>query len=295
MPRALRRLLITSLAVLAISMSLEAAGHDMDISLGRLAYPCRGTTRPDGSCQQAFHNLMREYSFAFAPKILSPAETLGYDGFYVGLEGSLTPVDNTAGYMKDGTMVHGSSDSVLFVPALRLRKGLPWSFELSGTFDYMANTEMVAIGGDLKWSLFEGFRRGSWKGVPDVAVRGSVVKQLGSPDIDMTIAGVDGSISWSFAVSGQVVLTPYAGYQFLWSFVFAESVVVGKNNKELLNPMTQGTEAVFQFEKENLIRSRPFAGFRFIWEHFSFTPEVSIGAGDGKVSVQPAFSVGADF
>jgi len=283
------------IAAILLCVSFEAAAHDMDLALGRLAYPCRGPTRSDKTCQQGFHNLMRDYSYALAPKLLAPAETLGYSGFYIGLEGSLTPLDNSAGYLKEGTVVQGSSDAVLFVPALHIRKGLPWSFEIGGSINYMANTELVGIGGDLKWSLFEGFREGVFGGLPDVAVRTSVVRLLGSPDVDVTVIGLDGSISWAVALGGMVVLTPYAGYQHLWSLVFAESVIVGQSQQKLPAANTPQDEASYQFDKETLTRHRPFVGLRFLWEHLTLTPEFSMGVGDGAVATQISLGVGTDF
>jgi len=290
-----RRILFRVLFIaLILFIPLGALANDMDISLGRLAYPCRGAQTPV-PCQNNFHKLIRDYSFAFSPKILAPAETLGYDGFYAGLEGALTPVDSGAAYMKEGTVIQGSSDAIIFIPALHIRKGLPWSIELGSSLNYMANSELVAMGAEVKWSLFEGFRKPKLGYLPDVAVRASVMRLLGSSDIDLTIVGLDASISRPFAVSGEVIFTPYLGYQFLWSFVYAESVVVGQRQNELLDQAVVGKDAVFQFKKETLYRHRPFVGFRFIWEHLTFTPEVSLGLGDNKVAVQPAFALGADF
>jgi hypothetical protein len=41
----------------------------------------------------------------------------------------------------------------------------------------------------------------------------------------MTIVGVDGSISYKFGVGGMISLTPYVGFQYLWTLIRIEPLV----------------------------------------------------------------------
>lgn len=300
--------------VLSISLGLGISGFGqaanagkLDLSLARFVV-CQNNgaqCEPDISEYEIF---MAEYAFGLAPKNLAPAETLGYSGFYIGFEGTLTPrPGGSAARWKKGTAPESEYPDVMFVPAIHIRKGLPWSFELGGTISYLAQSELVALGGEVKWSLFEGYRS-SWRGfLPDIAVRGSVVRVLGESDVDMTIVGVDGSLSYAFAIGGMITLTPYAGFQYLWTIVRIEPLVYRDDTN---NPPTFHTDwNTTGLSGPNLGRAKVFGGLRFGFEVLAVTAEmgwgiktnwetdVATGAENVEVSNQFQFSagVGMDF
>ena len=166
MPRSATSLFLVLLTVLAtLALTRPASANKLDLALARFI-DCKTPAHCEPMISQ-YEQFMAEYSFGLAPKILAPAETLGYSGFYLGLEGTLTPVPgegkNDRWYK--GTAPANESPGMMFMPAVHVRKGLPWSFELGATLNYLAQSELVGLGGEVKWSLFEGYRHG-FRGAP---------------------------------------------------------------------------------------------------------------------------------
>jgi hypothetical protein len=109
------------------------------------------------------------------------------------------------------------------VSRLHVRKGLPFGFELGTQASYLHSSSLWAIGLDLRWSPFEGFRRGVGY-IPDLAIRGAVNTVLGQSQLSLTIVDVDVSLSKRFTVGGSVRITPVLGAQML--FIFGDSGVI---------------------------------------------------------------------
>lgn len=264
----------------ALAASSTAQAGKLDLSLARFM-DCNA----QGLCEPQiaeYERFLAEYTFGLAPKLLAGADTLGYSGFYLGLEGTLTPRPGSAGSVQrwtDGTAPYGEYVDVMFVPSVHLRKGLPWSFELGGTINYLAQSELVGIGMDIKWSLLEGYKHGFRGYLPDVAVRASVVRVLGESDVDLTIVGIDGSISYDFGIQGAVILTPYLGYQHLFTFARAEPLVY---RDDTVDPpkyrLPEGDKYnMTGLSGPNLTRPRLFLGTRFEYEVLTLALEVAWG------------------
>ncbi len=89
-----------------------------------------------------YEQFLAEYAFGLSPKNLTPAETLGYSGFYLGIEGTVTPrPKNSTEIWEKGTIKEDFAPGAMFMPGIRVRKGLPWSFELGGSLNYLAQSE----------------------------------------------------------------------------------------------------------------------------------------------------------
>jgi hypothetical protein len=160
---------------------------------------------------------MTELGQVTGPVFLAPAETLGLNGFEFSLEGTVAPISNTSDFWSLAT--EGSPDSVLFIPHLHARKGLPFSFEVGAKLAYVPESELFVVGAEFKWAMNEGFYY-----IPDLAVRISINHLVGSKDFELTQGGWDVSISHPFGIGGMFSLTPYAGYNML--FIHASSHVV---------------------------------------------------------------------
>jgi len=324
-----RTALAVTLVASAMSFAPAARANDMDPILSRM-------WRNEGGQLVArddlYDGLALDLGFALAPQIHRPAETLGWSGFFLGLEATVTAIDNQALHFVCGieNLPSGADDGgdgacdewqdnvdlATFVPAVHVRKGLPYSFELGFQIMYMANTELVAVGGEVRWAPLEGFRTG-WMGfLPDVsfAFTGSYV--MGSTELALGMLGGDVSLSYPFTISGQMTLTPYAGWQFM---------VVGADHEQVLNSYylengvdafedRYGTEASpyvsfhegnsrnFGQELATLKFHRFFFGLRFLWERLAVTPQFAFGmpmeAGEADNSgfrFQFGLSVGSDF
>jgi len=207
-----------------------AAAAGMDITPERLV------VQPLGPNNVAWANIMSELGMAVAPTAMHPARTVGPGGFSLSLQASLTTINANAvdktgtQYWHAGTQGSGGAsanahpDSILGLYSLVVRKGLPFGFEVSGAFGYLADTSLLVEGGDLRWAVLEGFRSGPWRNVPDVAIGGALRTVTGGSKFSMTVIGIDGQVSKPVTVAGSAVLTPYAGAQHV--IILAQSDLV---------------------------------------------------------------------
>jgi hypothetical protein len=234
-----------------VAFGNEARADSMDPALGRLVTDssCR-TAGPQGGLvynpssrfqkcgtdDAAFAKLIAQYGFALAPTAMHSARTTGYGGFELGLEAAYTSVDDGASYWRLGTQgeqdpttklfpqENSSPDSILQVYSLKIRKGFPFGLELTGNVGYMANTNIVSGGADVRFSILEGFRTGLPAILPDIAAGGSVRTITGTEEFQLTVAGFDAQVSKPIPIAGTVVLTPYVGYQ--WIRIFGDSGLI---------------------------------------------------------------------
>ncbi len=234
--------LLFSLSVGLYSSTAQA--ESMDFALERLVTNADQCRTDDGSAtgvdclpdNDAFMSLINQFGMAIAPSSMYPARTTGFGGFEVSLEGTYTTVNGDAQYMKDGTrgpvddvtgVASSSNDSpasLLQVYSVRLRKGFGFGVETGLAFGVMPNTSIISGGADLRLSVFEGFRDGVPGYFPDIAFTGSVRTITGSPQVQLTVAGVSGMISKPITIAETGVLTPWVGYQHL--FIFGNSSIV---------------------------------------------------------------------
>ena len=107
---------------------------------------------------------------------------------------------------------------------MKISKGFPFGIELDGSFGHLANTGIVAGGGDLRIALFEGFGTGIPRYFPDVGVAGGVRTMAGSSELRITVVGVDTQLSKPIPIAGSVVLEPHIGYQ--WLYIFGDAGLV---------------------------------------------------------------------
>jgi hypothetical protein len=259
-----RPLQLTASCVLGAILTLSggARADTMDPALARLvsgagcrargpggfgAYynPASGFT-PCTLDDQAFAELVSGYSFAISPTAMHPAHTTGYSGVEFGVEATFTTLDGSRPAWQLGTqgpldsstgkdsVRNASPDSVLQQYNLKLRKGFPYGFELQAVVGYLNHTSMLSGGADVRWALFEGFRKGFLGYLPDLSVGGSVRTMTGNPDLMLSIAGVDAQLSKPFTVGSASVLSPWVGYQ--WTLTYGDSGLIDVTpNTDALN------------------------------------------------------------
>jgi hypothetical protein len=315
MNQALRRVMTVLLVVPALLLAPAAGANPMDITLSRLVTDetCGASGDACEADGQAFRDLSRELGFALSPLMLAPAETLGYSGFYVGLEGQTTVISSDQDFWKKGTEEMKPS-SALFLSALHIRKGLPGALELGTNFGYLAATEQVVLGLDVKWAPVQGLRQAlrKWIPFPDLAVRGTVHQLIGEDELNLTIVGIDAAISYPFTIMHQATLTPYFSYQFMW--IIADSEIVdgtpGRNFVYECGSTLGGcpddpwdSNNSLDFKRQYIHMNRLVVGTRLIYEYLAFTLQYSMGLpantqdknSDAAVMHQFSFGVGADF
>jgi hypothetical protein len=202
-----------------------------------------GLSPQDLACRPnnlAFHNMVAELGFAVAPSAFHPARTTGVGGFQVSFEASYTrisadrSVSNPDGSRTrywhlgtrggDASSANATPDSLLQIYAIKARKGLPFGFEIAGSFGTIANTAMWVGGGDLRWALLEGFRDGVLGVLPDIALGSGVRTVTGTSKFNLTTVGLDVRASKQIALADSAQLIPAIGVQRL--FVFGDSNVV---------------------------------------------------------------------
>jgi hypothetical protein len=195
--------------------------------------------RPDNV---AFANMIAELGFAMAPNAMYPARTTGVGGFALSLQASYTRIsadrhtDDGTPFWHAGTrgaqdqntkqfsITNNSPDSLLQVYSINARKGLPLGFELVGSLGYLSNTPLWVGGGDIRWSVLEGFRTGALGLLPDFSIGTGIRTMTGTQKFYLTTVGVDVKVSKPIAIADSASLTPTIGYQRL--IIFGDSNVV---------------------------------------------------------------------
>ncbi len=275
--------------VLLMSGQALAGDYANDLNFSRLYNAPGYTTNADRN--SGYRSLMSQLGMALAPQFHSPAETVGYKGFAMSAKYAATTIDNKSTYWENG--LNSGPDPVLSTLTFEIRKGI-WfplpSFELSAGFTHLVDSHMFVLNAAAKFALHEGFLH--WP-TPAIAARFTGQRVVGTDQVDMTILGLDFSISKSFGVGGVVNMTPYLGYNVLW--VIADSQVIDTtpgtdslqcsvdgtcNFNEPIPPGQFCTDADcgnnYVFDNQDaILRHRVFLGLRMIFYHFVLTLEAS--------------------
>ena len=165
---------------------------------------------------EGYRTLVQELGVTIANKPMAPAESLGINGFQVG-------VANTFAFIRTGS-IDGTHPSgwdladtgedpfpALFVPSLQLRKGLPLSLEVGANVGWIATTDTGVLGVYGRWTLVEGYRR-----IPDLAVQVGYAGYVGNDELELGVMDMSATLGYSlpFGVTegiNQAVFSPYVG------------------------------------------------------------------------------------
>lgn len=153
--------------------------------------------------QGEFRLLSEDLGAALSYHAQIPAEPLGITGFDIGVGVTATKMEH-AEILELATS--DDADATLYVPTLRLHKGLPAGFDIGLTYASIPGSNISYTGGEVRYAILQG-------GVasPALAVRGSITKLSGVDQLALDTRGLDISISKGFAF-----LTPYAGLGRVW-------------------------------------------------------------------------------
>jgi hypothetical protein len=189
----------------------------------------------DHDAVSRYRSLMSEMGVVVAPRLMTPADTLGYAGFQVSAEFGVTSINPNrqvgGQYYWNGVQAvyPGSPNAVRPPSSLTtvggfVRKGL-WlpvpALEFGVGAVSVLGSHMYAIQGYAKLALQEGFH--DWV-LPSFAVRGSASQLLGTSQVTMTVYGVDVLISKAFSVAGTARIEPFFGWGAL--FIDARNMVL---------------------------------------------------------------------
>lgn len=163
-----------------------------------------------------FRSLVHEMALVMTPPPLQPAETTGQAGFDFGIEYGAHDISEEQPYWQSSlvgtTLENRTAPIALQTLGVRGRKGFPLPIPLSSEVDlgvqWIADSSMFSVGGNVRLALNEGFR---W--IPDLAVMAGANQLLGADDFNLTTATWGASISKGFGIAGTFALTPFVSYQ----------------------------------------------------------------------------------
>ena len=191
-----------------------------DVSLSALD-SWRGTTVDNNRVKgDAYDIVVRQLAAGVMNAPLAPAETLGLNGFDVSYSNTFAflsargkSVNNPAPWER--VQVDGDPTHVLWRPGVTIRKGLPLSLEVGGTWSWVGFSRQTALGGFARWSVFEG-----WDNAPDVSMQIGYSGYIGNDELEL--GALDGSLSFGYTVPlgylvgiNQADIAPFAGVGFV--------------------------------------------------------------------------------
>ncbi len=153
--------------------------------------------------QDQFRRLSEDLGAALSYHAQIPAEPLGITGFDIGVGVTATKMQN-ADILQ--LVTSDNADATIYVPTLRVHKGLPAGFDIGLTYASIPGSNIKYTGGELRYAILKGGTAS-----PALAVRGSITKLSGVDQLALDTRGLDISISKGFAF-----LTPYAGIGRVW-------------------------------------------------------------------------------
>ncbi|HVO32041.1 MAG TPA: hypothetical protein VMV18_14955 [bacterium] len=144
-----------------------------------VVYP--GSNQAEWLNAYEYKHLMEELGLIVAPKVMNPSNTLGVNGFDMGLEADTALIHGQDPYWTKAAK-DGSIPRIFSAPTLRVRKGLPFSIEGGMNITYLPFTQQQVLGGDGRFALHEGYAL-----VPNVALQLSYSKYVGNQQLDMDV------------------------------------------------------------------------------------------------------------
>jgi hypothetical protein len=230
-----RRWHLLCLLGVALAWPGVARADKNDLQLLNLCSGATGPCQLDANAATKYRSLMSELGVVVAPRLMTPADTLGYAGFQFSAELGVTKISNNK--QVDGRAfwdgieaVHASDpsavrpDSYITTVGGFVRKGL-WlplpAFEFGVGAVSVVGSHMYAMQGYAKIALQEGFH--DWV-LPSFAVRGSASQLLGTDQVNLTVYGVDVLVSKAFGIGGTARIEPFVGWNVL--FIDARSGVI---------------------------------------------------------------------
>lgn len=151
--------------------------------------------------QAEFGKLAQDFTAVGSYRSLAPAEPLGLVGFDIGAAVSATRLDHAAVWEKAG-FEHNS----VYMPTLRLQKGLPWNIDLGATLTAVPDSDIKLVGAEIKYAIVSGN-----VALPAIAVRAAATKLSGVEQFDLDTRSVELTISKGF-----LMITPYVGLGKVW-------------------------------------------------------------------------------
>jgi hypothetical protein len=252
---------------LVMALASRAVADSNDLDLGRLATPVQiGGMTHYVEDSLAFRQLSSALGVVLAPDLLTPADTLGFDGFQFTADYSRTSIDPTGAYWR---ALDGSPPSSMNMIGIFVRKGL-WfpvpAFEIGAGATHLENSSIWTGQLYAKLALHEGYHD---LPLPSLAVRGAVSRIMRQLDLDLTVVSLDATMSYHLGIGGTWRFDPFLGAGAL--LIIPRSEVVDPT-PSLNNQTAMFNDFVFE-NQTNIIRDRLIVGAKFQYYVFELTLE----------------------
>lgn len=184
------------------------------------------TVTLDPEATSRFRSLMSELGVAIAPRLQTPADTLGFAGFQFSAELGMTQISRDKPFWNGVQAFNGRErpDGWLTTMGLYARKGM-WfpvpALEWGVGAVNILQSGMWSVEGYVKLAIQEGFH--NWP-LPSAAVRAGFSQLVGTDQVTLTVTSIDVLISKAFSLAGTTRIEPFAGWDFL--FIDARSGVI---------------------------------------------------------------------
>jgi hypothetical protein len=245
-----------------------------------------GTMTPSGTYvgdSVAFRSLASQLGVVLAPHLLTPADTVGIDGFQLSVDYSNTSIDQSAAYWR---ALEGPAPSSMSTVGFFVRKGL-WfplpSFEVGAGAIHLLDSQAWAVQLYAKIALHEGYDD---LPLPSLAVRGSVSRLIDQRQLDLTVASIDVSASKHIGIGGTWSLDPYVGWDFLLIVPRSEVIDPTPNTDPLQTPSAIMTNFTF-LDESTIFRNKVFLGAKAKLDLVELTLEGALVLPGNSVDDQP--------
>jgi hypothetical protein len=213
-----------TLGLAALLFAGSAQAGDNDLQLWRLGHPetirvcslCDGSPGDkkdefrdfDKDAQRRFARLGASLGLSFVPGFVEPAASTGQSGFELGFSqtGALLKLDADE-WATVGTQATSTPPALLSVSTLTLRKGFGGSLEIGMQASYLAGSQILALGAQVRFGLIDGIDY-----APDLGLRAWGSRLVGAGEMDLSMAGADALLSKSIGLAGMVKLQPFFSY-----------------------------------------------------------------------------------
>ena len=165
---------------------------------------------------EVYETVVRELAVGVANKPIYPAETLGINGFEVGLTSTLAftsggkdSVDDISTW--DRVHVNNESQNNTWIPGIMVRKGLPLSLEVGANYGWLSYSRQSVLGGFIRAAPLEGYRQ-----APDIAFQLGYAGYIGNDELELGVMDWSGTISYTMPFGTLVgihhaTFAPYLG------------------------------------------------------------------------------------
>ena len=180
--------------------------------------PTRTTVALDAGANTRFRSLMSELGTVVAPRLQTPADTLGFAGIQLSADLDVTQISSGKAFWNGVQGVQPNNPNLSRPPSWLttvggfVRKGLPGSFELGGGAVNVLQSGMWAVQGYLRFAVNEGFHD---LPLPSLSVRAGLSDLLGTDQVTLRVYSLDVAVSKRFGIAGTWQLEPYLGWDAL--------------------------------------------------------------------------------